>query len=183
MKLWVVLCASASLGWWDATVRAQNLVEDSGPRRVAAPVEITTREVEELISMIPERRRRAESEEARRIRTKLERHVEQCLAEGPWTPLHQTLGISGAEVYFDHPDEQFYALSLALPFLDEKTKSRARELLSQQLKSTPPYAEESSDQREGNPRESYDVPEPLRRSGPEQARQRLWSVCILVLVS
>ncbi len=79
-------------------------------------------------------------------------------------PLHQTLGISGAEVYFDHPDKLWHALAVALPFLSESAGVKTREFVARQMKILPPFAVEGFEGRMGQPRESYDVPKSLRRS-------------------
>ena len=44
----------------------------------------------------------------------------------PWKAFHNTLGISGYEAYFNHPDEMVYALSIALPQLDADTAETTR---------------------------------------------------------
>src|SRR4051812_13186025 len=67
---------------------------------------------------------------ARRTAAKLETHVIQLIEGWPWRPLHHVLGISGAETCFDHPDEMFYALSIALPHLSEKVRKAASEFLA-----------------------------------------------------
>jgi hypothetical protein len=84
-------------------------------------------------------------------------------------PFHHTLGISGYETYFNHPDELFYALSIAVPYLPKPTANRLKNFLRAQLETSPPYAEEGLDNHTGRPRESYDVPTALRRRGRGRA--------------
>ncbi|HWI58049.1 MAG TPA: hypothetical protein VNZ22_12545, partial [Bacillota bacterium] len=107
--------------------------------------------------------------EARRVADKLDKHVDELLRGWPWMPFQHTLGISGYEVYFNHPDELFYALALALPYLEPPTADRAKALLNQQLSQCPPYALAGWDNRTGQPRESYDVPSGLRLLGQGKA--------------
>jgi hypothetical protein len=85
-------------------------------------------------------------------------------------PFHHTLGISGYEVYFNHPDQMFHALSLALPHLPPETRGKVQAFLTRRLGETPPYRIDGFDHRHGRSRESYDVPEKLRVSGRGKAR-------------
>ena len=78
--------------------------------------------------------------------------LDEVLHGGPWRPLHLTLGISGFETYFTHPDELFFVLSLLPP------SEPVREFLQADLKSHPPYAAAGYRLDEGKPRERYDVP-------------------------
>ncbi|HEY2953140.1 MAG TPA: hypothetical protein VGK40_11180 [Verrucomicrobiae bacterium] len=107
--------------------------------------------------------------EARRVANKLEAHVKQFLDGAPWMPFHHTLGISGYEVYFDHPDEMFHSLAITLPFLSRPAADRVRGFLAAQLEQSPPYAVDGFDHRTGAPRESYDVPAALRVAGRGKA--------------
>jgi hypothetical protein len=104
------------------------------------------------------------------VAAKLDRHVTELLNGAPWMPFHHTLGISGYEVDFNHPDEMFYALSLALPFLPTNTAADLQMFLSKQLTELPPYSVDGFDNRVGRARESYDVPPDLRVSGRGHAR-------------
>src|SRR4051812_38141826 len=89
---------------------AQNVIEDRGTGRTAAAIEISEAQTVELINRAfsPSGHRR--NAEAQRIARKLEQHVNEFLDGWPWMPFQHTLGISGYEVYFNHPDEMSYAL-------------------------------------------------------------------------
>jgi hypothetical protein len=100
----------------------------------------------------------------------------------PWRPFFHTLGISGHEVYFSHPDELYYALALALPWLPKATADKARALLAEQLGKAPPYAVDGFDQQAGRLREAYDVPARLRLNGRGKASSAFgvyafWAYC------
>jgi hypothetical protein len=103
--------------------------------------------------------------EAKRVAEKLDRHVQALIAGWPWKPFQHTLGISGFETCFDHPDELFHALSLALPYLTELTRSSTAKLLQELATSHPPYAIDGFARDQGRPRERYDVPPDLRPKG------------------
>jgi hypothetical protein len=109
------------------------------------------------------------SPQATRVAAKLDAHINEFLDGAPWMPFHHTLGISGYEVYFNHPDELFYALSIAVPCLPAPTAGRLRQFLKTQLDVSPPFAQEGFDNRTGHPRESYDVPNVLRVRGRGEA--------------
>lgn len=147
----------------------QNIVDALSEFSPANPAKLTDTDVSEFISRAPLLGKTVESSEARRIAAKLDQHVTQFLAGFPWRPFQHTLGISGYEVYFAHPDEMFYALAISLPYLSPPTQAKAKALLAEQLKQSPPYAVEGFDRRAGQPRESYDVPAALRIAGRSQA--------------
>jgi hypothetical protein len=176
---------------------AQNIVVQNFSGLTANPVALTDTEVSELTGRVPRfdfdhstyplasaqaaspsRSPAAPAptpidglaDEIRRIARKLDAHVEEFLAGAPWKPFQQTLGISGYETAFAHPDETFYSLSIAVPFLPEQTAVRVRRFLQAELADHPPYAEAGYAFTTGRPRESYDVPDSLRRSGQGQAR-------------
>jgi hypothetical protein len=118
----------------------------------------------------------------RGVLARLEGHVTEGLAGWPWKPFHHTLGLSGYEVGFNHPDELFLSLALALPFLTEATATKVRQLLVAELERSPPYGLDGWDNRAGRPRESYDVPGALRLAGRGRARSALgvyafWLYC------
>jgi hypothetical protein len=108
--------------------------------------------------------------EGQRIAGMLDRHVNEFLDGWPWRPFQHTLGISGYEVCFNHPDEMFYALSLAFPFLATNTAERTKAFLTTQIREMPPYLVDGFEHRTGRPRESYVVPPDLRVSGRGRAR-------------
>jgi hypothetical protein len=151
------------------TAPAQNIVDHSAFTLSANPEKLTEKEVSEFIFSCVDLHSTLQNPEARRVAGKLEAHVTQFLDGAPWMPFHHTLGISGYEVYFDHPDELFYSMALALPFLSRPVAERTRRFLAAQLEQSPPYAEDGFDHRAGAPRESYAVPAALRVTGRGQA--------------
>jgi hypothetical protein len=160
---------------------AQNIIEDGDSGKTAPPISISSEQVETMVHRVADFSGAIHGAEAGRIREKLERHVTELLDGAPWKPFHHTLGISGYEAYFDHPDEMFYALAIALPQLSD-TADRTRSFLAAELASHPPYAVEGFDRRTGRKRESYEVPANLRRSGAGQARSlfgvyAFWAYC------
>lgn len=131
----------------------QNLVEEGGTARTLPPVTLSEKDLHPLLkspASVPSFDR------------KLDRHVAEFVDGFPWRPFHHTLGISGYESYFGHPDRVFLALSEALPHLSPATAPRVRAFLAAQLKILPPWAPEGYDPGEGNPREAYEVPEAFR---------------------
>jgi hypothetical protein len=165
------------------SAQGQNIVVQLSDRFITAnPVRLTDTDVSELFFRTPEFTARDEAAEPRRVLAKLQTHVAQFLEGAPWMPFHHTLGISGYEVYFDHPDELFLALAPAVPCLREPLAGRLREFLRRQLAQHPPYAEPGYERQHGRPRESYDVPAALRFSGRGQAADALgvyafWAYC------
>jgi len=156
---------------WLAVGHAQNVVDRTGAGAVLAPVTLPPAFAEKLISDAGRADRALPpAAEGARVATKLDVHVSELIDGWPWRPLHHVLGISGFETYFDHPDELFYSLSLALPFLSAKTRVAARAFLERQLRDAPPYRIDGFDRTIGGVRESYSVPEPLRAAGKGRAR-------------
>jgi hypothetical protein len=97
-------------------------------------------------------------------------------------PFQHTLGISGHETYFDHPGDLFYALSIALPYLSDKTRQRTKAFLAEQLEDHPPYGRDGFDWRTGRARERYTIPDSLRLRGKGEARSAFgvyafWAYC------
>jgi hypothetical protein len=161
---------------------AQNLVEGETTGVTAPPVQLTDRQVVDLLARVPDYRTAPRGREVDRIAAKLDRHVAEFVAGFPYQAFHNTLGISGYETYFNHPDHMFYALSTALPYLTRATAEQTRRFLAEQLAKNPPYAPEGWDNRAGNPREAYDVPAGLRVSGRGKALGALgvyafWAYC------
>ena len=175
--------ATVLLSLWLLATHAQNVIEDRGVGLTAPAIEITEAQTLALIkrAFSPSSNRR--NAEAQRIARKLDRHVNEFLDGWPWMPFQQTLGISGYEVYFDHPDEMFYALSLALPFLSTNTAARTKTFLATQLRDSAPYSVDGFDQKTGRARESYDVPSSLRVSGRGKARSALGVYAFWVYVN
>lgn len=148
---------------------AQNIIgpadRSASQQFTANPVRLTDMEVSEFLFSTPRFSAAANSAESTRISSRLEAHVISFLDGAPWKPFHHTLGISGHEVYFDHPEELFHSLSLALPCLSAGTAQRVRDFLRAELEKHPPYAEAGYDRRNGRDRESYAVPDALRVAG------------------
>ena len=162
--------------------RGQNVVVRSEGTKTAPPVSITVAQARECISNCADFSGEPKAAEAKRIRAKLNRHVAEYLAGAPWMPFHHTLGISGYEVYFDHPDELFYSLSIAFPFLTPENQAKTKTHLTRLLNDFPPYAVNGFDRRAGRPRESYQVPKSLRLRDAGQARSAIgvyafWAYC------
>ena len=163
----------------------QNIVElSSTPTFTANPVMLTDTDVSEsFVWRAPNFTASPASSEARRIAAKLDAHVTEFLEGAPWIPFHHTLGISGYEANFGHPDEMFLSLAFATPWVKPGTTARIREFLAAQLHSGPaPYEEAGFEFRAGRARESYNVPENLRRSGRASAAHALgvyafWAYC------
>ena len=161
------LLAHASL----SIARSQNVVERSPHDAVREPVSLPAGFAEQLVREFPKPAFTAPvTAEARRVAAKLEAHVSELIDGWPWRPLHHVLGISGAETCFAHPDEMFYAVSLALPHLSEEKRKVAIEFLAARLAENPPYGRDGFDRAVGNARESYTVPTGLRRNGRGEAR-------------
>jgi len=141
---------------------AQNVVDDNPETRGIDPVTLAASDAEALVAETPDFAARATGAEAERVRDKLGRHVAEFVAGYPWKAFHNTLGISGYEAYFDHPDEMVYVLAIALPQLEAGTAAAVKALVAAQLAETPPYAVQGFASAEGRPRERYDVPEEVR---------------------
>ena len=153
---------------------SQNIVVPFSDRRFTAnPVRLTDTDVSELFFRTPGFPRRAISSEGRRVAAKLEANVIAFLDGAPWMPFQHTLGISGHEVSFVHPDEMFLALAQSLPCLSDATAERVKNFLQAELSKAPPYFEPGFDHRSGRPRESYEVPPDLRVSGLGKAGSAL----------
>jgi len=142
--------------------QAQNVVNDNPESQQVGPVTLKASDAEALIAETPDFAARATGNEAERVRAKLTRHVAEFVAGYPWKAFHNTLGISGYEAYFDHPDEVSYCLAIALPQLEAETAAAVRRLLAVQLARNPPYAVQGFAAAEGRPRERYDVPDQVR---------------------
>jgi len=152
-----------------APARSQNVVDDSPAQQKAEAVKLSAADVDALLAEAPDFAARAAGAEADRVRAKLDAHVAEFVAGFPWKAFHNTLGISGYEAYFNHPDEMFYSLSIALPHLKLETAAAVRKFLAGQLATVPPYTADGYDNRAGNPREAYDVPDGLRLGGRSRA--------------
>ena len=166
------LAASACAVLIAATValQAQNVVEDRATGLTAPPIQITESQTLALVHYSFQSSTNHRSAEQERIGRRLDRHVNEFIDGWPWMPFHHTLGISGYETSFNHPDEMFYALSLALPVLSTNTAAKVKTFLAQRLAELPPYTVEGWDNRSGRLREAYEVPANLRLSGKGRAR-------------
>ena len=165
-----------------APAAAQNVIDATAHERSLEPVDLEASHVTALLAETPDFAARAGGEEAERVRAKLNRHVAAMLDGWPWKAFHNTLGISGYEAYFNHPDEVVYALAIALPQLDNAVRPKARRFLADLIKEHPPYDREGFLNRRGRPRERYTVPDGLRPGGHGKANGRfgvyaLWAYC------
>ncbi len=170
--------------WCADPARCQNVVEGGGSGATLPPLQLTGPQVAEFLTQVPDFTVKAEGAEAERLAGKLSRHVVQFLDGQPWQAFHHTLGISGYESYFAHPDEEFLALALALPHLNPATAARVRTYLKAQLAGFPPYATDGFERTSGRAREHYNVPDPLRVKGRGAAHSALgvyafWLYCQL----
>ncbi len=167
-----------------AAAFGQNVVESGGSGASLPALQLTEQQVTAFLNSVPDLARKASSADAARIAAKLDLHVGQFLDGQPWQAFHHTLGISGYESYFAHPDEQFLSLTLALPHVTPATATRVRVSLKAQLTVSPPYGVEGSERTAGQARENYAVPEALRVKGRGTARSALgvyafWLYCHL----
>jgi hypothetical protein len=163
-------CLEVGAWCFFGTVHAQNVIEDRATGPTAPPIRISETQTLALIALPATSTNKARGSEATRIARKLDKHVVEFLDGAPWMPFHHTLGISGYEVCFNHPDEMFYSLSLALPFLPTNTAERTKAFLAQQLAAAPPYQLDGFEHKTGRAREAYAVPAQLRVSGSGKAR-------------
>jgi hypothetical protein len=145
-------------------VWGQNVVPRDGANQTAPPISISIDEARSWIETFPDFSARAEDPASERTRAKLDNHIGAFIDGQPWMPLHITLGISGYESYFTHPDETWYALTLAMSQLSGETATRLRGFLRDQLEAHPPYTAQPYPATTGSARESYDVPPALRRT-------------------
>ena len=116
----------AALGSWAATllvalvaVSAQNVVSSYPSTATLEPITVSDEDLQRVVDQVPARRR-DESADSPRLRKKLENHVGQLVEAFPYQAFQHTLGISNYEIYFNHPDELFYTLSIALPYRAER---------------------------------------------------------------
>jgi hypothetical protein len=161
------LCTTAFFP--SSPLRAQNIVESLGGDAVAEPIQLTDADVQAALAAVPDFSAAPQGAEARRVAAKLDAHVAEFLDGFPWKAFHNTLGISGYEAYFNHPDRVFHALVLSLPYLTPSTAAKAKAFLAAQLAAAPPWAEEGYENAAGKPRESYDVPDAFRIKGRGRA--------------
>jgi hypothetical protein len=160
----------------------QNVIDTAAHERSLEPVDLDAPHLGVLLAETPDFAARAEGEEAARVRARLNAHVAAMLDGWPWKAFHNTLGISGYEAYFNHPDEVVYTLAIALPQLDEGPHDKVRAFLAEHIERKPPYAVEGYENRRGRPRERYTVPEDLRIAGRGKAGDALgvyalWAYC------
>jgi hypothetical protein len=165
------------------TTQAQNIVESNSTNLTANPVTLTGKDASECLFFAADFRRAALSiSKDEPLLARLNTHAAELLEGAPWMPMQHTLGISGYETYFDHPDEYFYALAIAAPFLQTNLAEKVKRLLDRMAVEAPPFAKEGFDRRSGRARESYDVPADLRRTGKGNASSLFgvyawWSYC------
>lgn len=152
-----------------APARAENVIVQGGIDRSAPAIKLDAKQAGEIIDAIPVLAPfKSDDPEAQRIAQKLDAHVAEFLAGWPWKPFHNVLGISGFETLFDHSDRVFYSVSLALPYVSEPTRAKAKVLLADLLTRHPPYAVPGLP-FEGRDREAYAVPDGYRRKTARDA--------------
>jgi hypothetical protein len=151
------------------TALAQNVVDDAPADIRLERTEIERVDALALVNERPAQPAAPTDATAKRVRKKLETHLEEFLTGPDLLPFHNTLGISNHETYFDHPDETFYALSIACPLVRSELKQRIKQRLANELPEWPPYALDGYDRTRGRPRESYTLPEGLRAKGRGKA--------------
>jgi hypothetical protein len=150
---------------------AQNVAEDAGVSKSAPPTRLGDGDLEALLEAGPVPRLPEKPESAfARVSARLSAHLLEFLDGFPYRPYQHTLGISGTETYFDHPDRMFYSLSLALPVLPPPDRERVRRFLKARLEGSPPYTVEGFEPSVGRARESYQVPKAQRARSRARAR-------------
>src|SRR4051794_8088798 len=100
----VALVGAAALLAAVSLTRAQNLVGGDPSAAVASAVTLTEAETKELLGRRPDYAVPPRGPDAARVARKLERHVLEFVRGFLYQGFHHTLGISGYETYFNHPD-------------------------------------------------------------------------------
>jgi hypothetical protein len=150
---------------------AQNVVEDGGVSKTVPPIHLGEADLEALLEPRPAPRPPEKPEpDFARVSEKLSAHILEFIDGFPYQSYQHTLGISGTETYFSHPDRMFYSLSLALPVLPRPDRERVLGFLKARLEGSPPYAVEGFEPTVGRVREPYHVPERLRVRTRARAR-------------
>jgi hypothetical protein len=160
----VGLCLGSGAAW------GQNVVFEGRDNRVAPRVDIRENEALALVENRPAIGSIPHGAAGARTPQRLNSHVVEMLDAWPLRPFHHTLGISGSETCFGHPDQLYYCLATALPYLDPPVRQRTRDFLRHLLHEHPPFARRGFDPRRGAARESYRVPEDLRVQDRATAR-------------
>jgi hypothetical protein len=166
---WLKFVWCLEIGFWCLSP-GQNIIEDRAIGLTAPAIQISESQALVLVSFPFQSSTNRRSAEMERIARKLDRHVGEFIDGWPWMPFQHTLGISGYETYFNHPDEMFYALSLALPVLPTNAALKTKNFLAQRLAESPPFSVDGFENRTGRVREAYDVPSSLRLRGMGKAR-------------
>ncbi len=162
--------------------RAQNVVRGDDTAQTAAPIELSRDDVERILAWVPHWGARPDAPESKRVAARLHGQVRQVLEGWPLRPFHHTLGISGFEVEFAHPDQLFLALAISCPALEPADRQAVQAFLDERLGELPPYALDGFDPSAGRLRERYQVPEYLRSRRPTTAQSTLgvyafWACC------
>jgi hypothetical protein len=156
---------------------AQNIVESTTAEFTANPVGLTDMDVSEFFGKVPayggQQRTEKPTPDLLRVRRELEAEVDAFVAGAPWRPFHHTLGISGYETEFAHPDEVFLVLSLVLPWLAGERAERVKDWLKFELVAHPPFGQAGYFFRDGRARERYEVPAALLPAGQAKAASAL----------
>lgn len=161
----------------------QNIIDNDELDLKLPPTELSTNDLDKLLNYLPNKKTIGTFEGIFTcVQRKLENQIKLTISNWPLMPFHHTLGISGYEVYFNHPDELFYSLSIALPYLSKDTCELVKKFLAEQAKILPAYSINGFDNQIGRPRESYDVPFNLRISGHGVAKSTFgvyafWNWC------
>ena len=178
----------AALGSWitillvvGVAASAQNVVSSYPSTATLEPITVSDEDLQRVVEQVPARRR-DEAEDSPRLRKKLEYHVGQLVDAFPYQAFQHTLGISNYEIYFNHPDELFYALSIALPYLSPTLADETKALLKRELEQHPPYLIDGYRNETGTNRTSYALPDSVRIRGRGKARDALgiyslWAYC------
>jgi hypothetical protein len=152
---------------------AQNIIDSTTFTDTADPIRLSATDLEQVLSNAPARIISLTSPAARQVAAELNCHVADLIAGWPWLPFHHTLGISGYESYFAHPDELVLVLALARPALEGTTLEAATNFVRRLLDTDPCYQAEFLSPTADQPRESYVVPAHLRLKPPRNARSAL----------
>lgn len=189
-RCWILLCdCTAPLCMWStillllpAANSAQNVVSSEPNTATLKPITLTDKDFLRVIEQVPARRRSADNDNSPRLRRKLEEHVEQFVKAFPYQAFQHTLGISNYEIYFNHPDEMFYALSTALPFLSPSLAHETKAFLERELARHPPCSIEGYRNEAGANRAPYALPSDVRIRGVGRAKDAfgiyaLWAYC------
>lgn len=186
-RLCAALCLWLVGGPLSATAFPQNVVSDTADTGKLAAIRVTPEAARQLVALVSPTAppRRADSHEdavLRDVRERMQKHVRELMAGWPWRPLHHTLGISGYETDFAHPDHLFLALAVCYPHLEPADQALVKQFAMDRWAELPPYAERGYEPGAGRPRELYTMPERLLPKESRPAHSALgvyaaWAMC------